>query len=155
MFTPSKEDGVFEGVIIWWMANIRGNIFCIIKDKCLLAAIYRMMHFRWVLYMCMCWKKDILFLISNISDYQGKFGHEAIREVSEMISDIQLTDKTNTLSSKLSGGMKRKLRYMADRTLVQSMRWTVRLVWLSEGSPFAQVFATTSVTSNSPFQGSH
>ena len=31
-----------------------------------------------------------------------------MREVSEMISDIQLTDKTNTLSSKLSGGMKKE-----------------------------------------------
>lgn len=56
---------------------------------------------------------EILFLICSVFDYQGKFGHEAMREVSEMISDIQLTDKTNTLSSKLSGGMKRKLRYIA------------------------------------------
>ena len=34
-----------------------------------------------------------------------------MREVNEMINDINLTDKTNTQSSKLSGGMKRKLRY--------------------------------------------
>ena len=29
-----------------------------------------------------------------------------------MISDINLVDKTNSQSSKLSGGMKRKLRYI-------------------------------------------
>ena len=29
-----------------------------------------------------------------------------------MINDIQLVDKSNTVSSKLSGGMKRKLRYI-------------------------------------------
>lgn len=43
---------------------------------------------------------------------QGKFGQEAMQEVSQMISDINLADKTNAQSSTLSGGMKRKLRYI-------------------------------------------
>ena len=32
-------------------------------------------------------------------------------EVLQMINDIQLTDKMDWVSAKLSGGMKRKLRY--------------------------------------------
>ncbi|KAJ7376779.1 hypothetical protein OS493_032513 [Desmophyllum pertusum] len=50
-------------------------------------------------------KEHLDFFIS----LKGKFGQDAMNEVTEMINDIQLTDKTNTLSSKLSGGMKRKL----------------------------------------------
>lgn len=43
-----------------------------------------------------------------------------MNEVSGMINDINLTDKTNTQSSKLSGGMKRKLRYdIADSLYVK------------------------------------
>ncbi|KAM7436905.1 hypothetical protein ABFA07_013407 [Porites harrisoni] len=50
-------------------------------------------------------KEHLDFFIS----LKGKFGVEADSEVNEMISDIQLVDKSNTVSSKLSGGMKRKL----------------------------------------------
>ncbi|XP_078344110.1 phospholipid-transporting ATPase ABCA3-like [Oculina patagonica] len=64
----------------------------------------------------LCPQHNVLFDRLTVKEHleffinlKGKFGHEAMREVSEMISDIQLTDKTNTLSSKLSGGMKRKL----------------------------------------------
>ena len=49
---------------------------------------------------------------------QGKFGQEAMQEVSQMISDINLVDKTNAQSSKLSGGMKRKLRYITCTQLL-------------------------------------
>ena len=54
-------------------------------------------------------------MYSDVSELnlQGKFGQEAMQEVSQMISDINLVDKTNSQSSKLSGGMKRKLRYIA------------------------------------------
>ncbi|CAH3155544.1 unnamed protein product [Porites evermanni] len=50
-------------------------------------------------------KEHLDFFIS----LKGKFGVEAVNEVNEMIGDIQLVDKSNTVSSKLSGGMKRKL----------------------------------------------
>lgn len=41
---------------------------------------------------------------------QGKRGKAAAEEVNQMIIDLQLVDKTNSQSQKLSGGMKRKLR---------------------------------------------
>ncbi|CAH3155546.1 unnamed protein product, partial [Porites evermanni] len=50
-------------------------------------------------------KEHLDFFIS----LKGKFGEEAVNDVNEMIGDIQLVDKSNTVSSKLSGGMKRKL----------------------------------------------
>ena len=53
-----------------------------------------------------------LFIFSHLT--QGKTGPEADQEVTTMIEDLQLVDKTNVQSTKLSGGMKRKLRY--DKT---------------------------------------
>ena len=40
---------------------------------------------------------------------QGVSPSKAKAEITEMIADINLTDKTNAQSSTLSGGMKRKL----------------------------------------------
>ena len=62
------------------------------------------------------WISTLLNYLQSLHSYvyvlllQGKFGQEAMQEVSQMISDINLVDKTNSQSSKLSGGMKRKLR---------------------------------------------
>lgn len=50
-------------------------------------------------------KEHLTFFIN----LKGTFGQEAEIEVLQMINDIQLTDKLNWASSKLSGGMKRKL----------------------------------------------
>ncbi|XP_072168711.1 phospholipid-transporting ATPase ABCA3-like [Diadema setosum] len=40
---------------------------------------------------------------------KGKFGREADEEIEQMLKDLQLEDKAKTMSTKLSGGMKRKL----------------------------------------------
>ena len=56
---------------------------------------------------------NLIFLISiyQISIYlQGVHGKRVLSEVDHMIEDLQLQDKRNTPSQKLSGGMKRKLR---------------------------------------------
>ncbi|XP_072014244.1 LOW QUALITY PROTEIN: phospholipid-transporting ATPase ABCA3-like [Amphiura filiformis] len=50
-------------------------------------------------------KEHLMFFIR----LKGKSGEEAKQEVTAMIEDLQLVDKTNDQSSKLSGGMKRKL----------------------------------------------
>ena len=42
---------------------------------------------------------------------QGVQRKRVLAEAEHMIKDLQLEDKRNTPSSKLSGGMKRKLRY--------------------------------------------
>jgi ABC-type lipopolysaccharide export system ATPase subunit len=43
-------------------------------------------------------------------------------EVAAMVEDIQLMDKKDTQASKLSGGMKRKLRYNITYKQVGSLR---------------------------------
>ncbi|XP_072051924.1 LOW QUALITY PROTEIN: phospholipid-transporting ATPase ABCA3-like [Amphiura filiformis] len=50
-------------------------------------------------------KEHLMFFIQ----LKGKSGEEAQQEVTAMIEDLQLVDKTNDQSSKLSGGMKKKL----------------------------------------------
>ncbi|KAL9959228.1 hypothetical protein ACROYT_G036325 [Oculina patagonica] len=64
----------------------------------------------------LCPQHNVLFDRLTVKEHleffinlKGKFGPDALSEVNGMISDINLTDKTNTQSSKLSGGMKRKL----------------------------------------------
>ncbi|XP_070561206.1 phospholipid-transporting ATPase ABCA3-like isoform X2 [Ptychodera flava] len=50
-------------------------------------------------------KEHLEFFVS----LKGKSGSEARRQVEDMIRDLNLTEKTNEQSQKLSGGMKRKL----------------------------------------------
>ena len=45
---------------------------------------------------------------------QGMTGRAVREEVSSMIDDLQLMDKANQKSASLSGGQKRKLRYIRD-----------------------------------------
>ena len=40
---------------------------------------------------------------------QGKSGREADAEINQMIQDLNLVDKANTASAKLSGGMKAQI----------------------------------------------
>ena len=46
---------------------------------------------------------------------QGVQRKRVVEEAERMIEDLQLQDKRNTPSQKLSGGMKRKLRYILQR----------------------------------------
>lgn len=64
----------------------------------------------------LCPQHNVLFDRLTVQEHleffinlKGTFGPQAKTEVQQMISDIQLTDKMNWASSKLSGGMKRKL----------------------------------------------
>ncbi|KAJ8041808.1 ATP-binding cassette sub-family A member 1 [Holothuria leucospilota] len=64
----------------------------------------------------LCPQHNVLFDRLTVKEHldffiklKGKSGKEATREVLEMIRDLQLLDKTNEQSQKLSGGMKRKL----------------------------------------------
>ena len=45
------------------------------------------------------------------STFQGMKGKPLRHDVKCMIADLQLEDKTNVAVKKLSGGMKRKLRF--------------------------------------------
>ena len=56
-------------------------------------------------------KEGIGSLLSHVyCCLQGIWGAQVKEEVEDMLDDLQLTDKKSTLSSQLSGGMKRKLR---------------------------------------------
>ncbi|XP_071958195.1 phospholipid-transporting ATPase ABCA3-like [Antedon mediterranea] len=64
----------------------------------------------------LCPQHNVLFDRLTVKEHldffinlKGKSGPEANAEVKSMIEDLQLVDKTNTASSSLSGGMKRKL----------------------------------------------
>ncbi|XP_033114079.1 ATP-binding cassette sub-family A member 3-like [Anneissia japonica] len=64
----------------------------------------------------LCPQHNVLFDRLTVKEHldffinlKGKSGKEADAEVKSMIQDLQLVDKTNTASSSLSGGMKRKL----------------------------------------------
>ncbi|XP_071958198.1 phospholipid-transporting ATPase ABCA3-like isoform X2 [Antedon mediterranea] len=64
----------------------------------------------------LCPQHNVLFDRLTVKEHldffinlKGKSGAEANAEVRSMIEDLQLVDKTNTASSSLSGGMKRKL----------------------------------------------
>ena len=57
------------------------------------------------MYTCMCVDRTSVFP-------QGVRGKAVQEEADRMIEDLQLLDKRNTPSSALSGGMKRKLRYI-------------------------------------------
>ncbi|XP_073229976.1 phospholipid-transporting ATPase ABCA3-like [Porites lutea] len=64
----------------------------------------------------LCPQHNVLFDRLTVKEHleffinlKGTFGEQAQMEVLQMINDVQLTDKMNWSSSKLSGGMKRKL----------------------------------------------
>lgn len=64
----------------------------------------------------LCPQHNVLFDRLTVKEHleffinlKGTFGQQANSEVLQMINDIQLNDKMNWASSKLSGGMKRKL----------------------------------------------
>ncbi|XP_030830907.1 ATP-binding cassette transporter subfamily A isoform X1 [Strongylocentrotus purpuratus] len=64
----------------------------------------------------LCPQHNVLFDRLTVKEHlkffirlKGKSGPDADAEINQMIEDLQLVDKTNTLSTKLSGGMKRKL----------------------------------------------
>ncbi|XP_067040088.1 phospholipid-transporting ATPase ABCA3-like [Acropora muricata] len=64
----------------------------------------------------LCPQHNVLFDRLTVKEHleffinlKGTFGEQAKSEVLQMINDIQLMDKMNWASSKLSGGMKRKL----------------------------------------------
>ena len=48
-------------------------------------------------------------------------------EVENMLDDLQLTDKKSTLSSQLSGGMKRKLRLICLFTASRILPWQLNV----------------------------
>ena len=60
-------------------------------------------------------------MITLMSSFcQGVWDTERVKEeVAAMMADLQLLDKRNILANKLSGGMKRKLRYRERKTLHQ------------------------------------
>ena len=54
---------------------------------------------------CCCGCDDVLVALQGIYNRQ-----RVRREVEDMVADLQLVDKAKIQSSRLSGGMKRKLR---------------------------------------------
>ena len=53
---------------------------------------------------------------------QGMQFNQIKTEAESMLSDLQFEDKRNSLASKLSGGMKRKLRYTQIHTYTHNSR---------------------------------
>ena len=57
-------------------------------------------------------KAGIVFICLPMLHVQGATHGGVVDEIDNLIDDLHLTDKKNTQSQSLSGGMKRKLRYI-------------------------------------------